>query len=370
MNQLMECMVDAVREDHYRQFGGVKADTEVLLLSQIRQVAVPKSSRAVQRDSLSNIRQERGEGVRKFCGRIRAIALVCEFETECGCGKKASYMDLQIKDKVVSGLHDTEIKTAVLSHRDINKWDLEDLLGYVESKEAGKKSVTVMGGSGSVSGVFKKKDDQKKKSSPEKKGQSGGCENCGRSHGDKECWTKSKTCFNCDKTGHLSAKCRQPKKEKGKAVKQVDTEEKKDTVESVQQDEHWISEVAVSDFMCDNKPFTVYTNDSFHKDDKKYARKASKPKKSRGYLTRNGMMVNMLFGVIVAGTSVLGTGDMKVGHNVFDGNNWVSRSARGKPMVSLRSRIDLCSYDDLGVRRPGVMGDQVKSTFMADTGAQ
>ena len=68
---------------------------------------------------------------------------------------------------------------------------------------------------------------------------------------------KGKTCFNCDKTGHLSVKCRQPKKEKGKVVKQVDTEENKDRVESVQQDEHWISEVDVSDFMCDNKPFTV-----------------------------------------------------------------------------------------------------------------
>ena len=104
----------------------------------------------------------------------------------------------------------------------------------------------------------------------------------------------------------------------------------------------------------------MYTNDSFHKDDKKYARKASKmvtqSKKSRGYSRRNGMMVNMLFGVIVAGTSVLGTGDIRLGHNVFDGNTWVSRSARGKPMVSLRSRTDLCSYDDLGVRRPRVLG--------------
>ena len=76
--QLMECMSEVVREDHYRQFGGKKVGTEAELLEQVKQVAVPKSSRAVQRDSLSSIRQERGEGVRKFCGRIRAVALVCE----------------------------------------------------------------------------------------------------------------------------------------------------------------------------------------------------------------------------------------------------------------------------------------------------
>ena len=76
--QLTECMVESVREDHYRQFGGSEVGTEKVLLDQIKQVAVPKSSRAVQRDSLNLIKQERGEGVRKFCGRIRAVALVCE----------------------------------------------------------------------------------------------------------------------------------------------------------------------------------------------------------------------------------------------------------------------------------------------------
>ena len=385
VGQLMECMVDAVREDHYRQFGGTKAETEKELLEQIKQVAVPKSSRAVQRDSLTNIKQERGEGVRKFCGRIRAVALVCEFETECVCGKTTSYMDLQIKDKVVSGIYDGEIKTDILSHQDINKWGLEDLLSYVESKEAGKKSATVMGGSGSVSGVFKKREERRKTSS-ENKGQPGGCENCGRTHGKNgECWAKEKTCYNCDKTGHLSAKCRQPRKAKGKMVKQVDTEEKKDTVESVQQeDDHWIAGVDVSDKIFANKPFTVYTGDSFVKDAKetsetvaqaresfvKDAKKSSKTaRKSRGYSIESGMVVNTLFGAIVAGASVLGTGDMRLGHNVFNGNTWVSKSARGKPMITLRSRIDLSSYDDLGVRRPRVLGDQVKSGFMADTGA-
>ena len=247
--QLMECMLEGVREDHYRQFGGAKVESGEVLLEQVKQVAVPKSNRAVQRDSLNSVRQERGEGVRKFCGRIRAVALVCEYEVECGCSKKNSYMDCVIKDKVIAGLGDGEIKTEVLSHREVNKWTLKELLAYIESKEAGKKSATVMGGSGTVSGVFKKREDKKKPG--KRKPQAGGCDNCGRSHGkDGVCPAKDRQCFNCEKTGHLAFKCRQPKKEKNK-VKKVDVEEKKDTVGAVV-DDHWIGGVNVSDNIYEN----------------------------------------------------------------------------------------------------------------------
>ena len=84
-------------------------------------------------------------------------------------------------------------------------------------------------------------------------------------------------------------------------------------------------------------------------------------------------MVNVLFGAIVAGTSVLGSQeglkDTKLGHHIHNGGSWVHKKAKGKPMITLRSRVDLPSYDELGLKRPRVMGDQVRSNFMADTGA-
>ena len=68
INQLMECMTEIVREDHYRQFSGIEADTEAEVLQHVKQVAVKKANRAVLRDSLVMIKQERGETVRKFVG--------------------------------------------------------------------------------------------------------------------------------------------------------------------------------------------------------------------------------------------------------------------------------------------------------------
>ena len=74
-SQLMECMVETVREDHYRQYGEAHADSLEVLLEQVKQVSVKKSNRAVLRDSLYNLKQERGEPIRKFVGRIRSIAV-------------------------------------------------------------------------------------------------------------------------------------------------------------------------------------------------------------------------------------------------------------------------------------------------------
>ena len=74
-------------------------------------------------------------------------------------------------------------------------------------------------------------------------------------------------CFNCEKTGHLASKCRQPRKQRGTA-KTVETkdETKEDTVESVEveQDKHWICGVTESDmyndFIDENKSSNVLSD--------------------------------------------------------------------------------------------------------------
>ena len=260
INQLMECMTEVVREDHYRQFSGSEVVTEAEVLEQIKQVAVKKANRAVLRDSLVMIKQERGETVRKFVGRVRALAVVCELTEACTCSKQVSYMEARVKDQVMSGLVDQDIKTAVLSHRLINNWTLDELVLYVESKEAGKLSLGMM--SGSASRVDDKKQPPGSASRVDDKKQSKErCKNCNRFHGrEKECPAKSLRCFNCDNTGHVSACCRKEKKPARKeAAKVVDTEKEGDTAGAVSTvDSHWICNVSGSDFY-ENKQDTKYS---------------------------------------------------------------------------------------------------------------
>ena len=142
-------------------------------------------------------------------------------------------MNTAIKDRVVSGLVDGDIKTSVLSHREVNKWTLDDLVGYVETKEAGKTAVSLMGGSGSTAGVFNKKPETGKKPFKDvKDDKKPRCDNCGRAHGRSgPCPAEKLKRFNCEMQGHLASKCKKPKKPRENA-RQVDAEpEKQETVE-------------------------------------------------------------------------------------------------------------------------------------------
>ena len=92
------------------------------------------------------MKQEKGEPVRKYVGRVRNLALVSEYMVACGCGKTVSYAEQVIKDQVIAGLQDPDIKVDVLSHDKVNVWTLPDLVNFVESKETGKLSMAILGG--------------------------------------------------------------------------------------------------------------------------------------------------------------------------------------------------------------------------------
>ena len=144
--QLRECMIDSVREDHHNQFSGIKVEYEAELLLQVKSVAVKKANWPVDRDGLAKMRQEKGEPVRKYVGRVRKLALVREYMVACGCSKTVSYAEQVIKDQVIAGLQDPDIKVDVLSHDKVNVLTLlPDLVNFVESKETGKMSMAIRG---------------------------------------------------------------------------------------------------------------------------------------------------------------------------------------------------------------------------------
>ena len=382
VDQLLECLAEPVREDHYRQFAGVKEKDLVTVMEQVRQVAVRKANRAVIREKMGTTKQERGEGVRKFAGRIRALAIVSGFEVTCSCSKKVSYMEEAVKDKVIGGMVDTDVKTAVLGHKEVNTWSLEEMLIYIEAKEAGKVSVSLMGGQASAAAVSSSSSSRssstwKNKDKESKPGAK--CDKCGRSHPEKPCPAREMKCFNCDKKGHLASKCHQPKKQQG-AAKAVETKEEKsnkddEAVEAVvmENDKHWICGVtectSSDDFIDDNKAFKVLSDQTDFKQRRplKKGRTLRKGRHSEG--VNIGHLGNLL-GLIMVGTTLLGSqGRPMLKHHVFNGKTWEQRRARPKPTVSLVTSVSLESYDELGVRRPRVLGDKVSTPFMTDTGA-
>ena len=79
ITQLMECCCESIRRDHHRTFSradgdAVSAVTEVQRLQELKQLAVRKKNKAVNRVKLATLRQDKGEPVRKFTGRVHSLA--------------------------------------------------------------------------------------------------------------------------------------------------------------------------------------------------------------------------------------------------------------------------------------------------------
>ena len=83
--QLMECCCEQLRREHHRTFpkGDGGAVTETKKLEQLKQLCVRKKNRAVNRVKLGTMKQDKGEPVRKFAGRVMSLANVSEYSVAC-----------------------------------------------------------------------------------------------------------------------------------------------------------------------------------------------------------------------------------------------------------------------------------------------
>ena len=165
ITQLMECCCEGIRRDHHRTFSRAEGDessavTETARLQELKQLAVRKKNKAVNRVKLGTLKQDKGEPVRKFSGRVRSLAAVSEYLVNCkGCKKDVSYSEEVIMDQIIRGLAQSDIQKDVLSHIDGDNLTLEKLLTFVEGKESGQASQGLLSsgvGSGNVVNTDKK----------------------------------------------------------------------------------------------------------------------------------------------------------------------------------------------------------------------
>ena len=112
--QLMECCCEQLRRDHHRTYPktGVGTVAEESRLAELKQLAVRQKNRMVNRVKLGTLRQDKGEPVRKFAGRVRSLATVSEYKVSCKtCQVSIPYTEPVIMDQVIAGLADLQLWT-------------------------------------------------------------------------------------------------------------------------------------------------------------------------------------------------------------------------------------------------------------------
>ena len=138
--QLLECCEETLRKDLTRTFGALNSSDETTILDHMKTLAVRQENVMVARCHLQQMTQDRDEPVRTFAARIRGQAGVCRFEVDCpACTHTINYSDIMVRDAIIRGLEDSEIRLDILSESD-QDMSLEKALQLIEAKESGKRS--------------------------------------------------------------------------------------------------------------------------------------------------------------------------------------------------------------------------------------
>ena len=119
----------------------LKSDTEIVskplqeLLSAMRRLAVIPVATGVLLSDLMQMRQLRDEPYRAFAARVRGKADTCAFTVDCTCGLKVNYTDHMIRDTLLNGIADDEIRREILGGADVLTRAVNEIVALVESKE-------------------------------------------------------------------------------------------------------------------------------------------------------------------------------------------------------------------------------------------
>ncbi|RLJ22719.1 hypothetical protein DJ031_00325, partial [bacterium endosymbiont of Escarpia laminata] len=224
--QLLECCDEQLRKDVTRSIGMGRTLTdrpEEEILTLVRTLAVREENTMVARVTLHNMRPDRDETVRSFSARIRGQAGVCKFSLPCpNCTQTVNYTEEVLRDVVIRGLEDPEIQLDLLGDKN-QDMNFEEVLRFVEAKEAGKRSasrlVDTHGAEAAKSSYTRKRLDRLQRQHEPRAGSTdqNPCSYCGKKgHGRNapqdirrtECPAYNSTCTACHKKHHFEVVCR------------------------------------------------------------------------------------------------------------------------------------------------------------------
>ena len=410
ITQLLECCTEPLRRDHHRTFSGARAApaTEAIVVAELKQIAVCKRNKAVNRVKLSTLKQDKGEPIRKFAGRVRSLAAVNGYSVKCTgaeCGQDVSYTEPVIMDQLIAGLADGEIQKDVLSHTEADTWDLEKLLKYVEGKESGLSSQVLMSGSGGGAVGVVKPAQRRAQGQGQK-----ACFSCGEKHprGPGNCKAAGVSCDYCGKIGHLSKVCFSKKGKtlqdgpkdaavsdnvdncslfirnkdmlySGVIIEKEAKDEIKDGLKKLPAQDCISKEAIIVEGQgCLNSNSDIpsprskklLAQDCKIKDGAKKLLKERKDPLPALYDYNKALdtILTVMVGSAIASTTMT---SKTLHHQVFDreSQRWQQRPARRKPFIKVKMRVDKESCKLHGARNMNVKTQVTEDRGMADTGA-
>ena len=175
--------------------------------------------------------------VTQFVGRLKAQALLCDYNVECNCGLRVSYADQMVSQRLLSGAANPEHQSKVLGEADELK-TLKQKVDKMISLEATDEATTkirapLASRSGPIKSSKYRREQKNKLIGPQRKVEEGAdadkpsatrprrpeerkrqCRGCGRnthpngkSMARSDCPAWGKTCNSCKRPNHFDKVC-------------------------------------------------------------------------------------------------------------------------------------------------------------------
>ena len=139
---LLSCCSQDLKSSVERADPAVTTKAESEVLAAIKRHAVISVAVSVLRTELLVMKQDHGENVLAFASRALGKARNCRLTVRCPHESNVDYSEEMVKQVVLAGMYDDEIRRKVLSTASIDDKSLNETIAIIEMEEMASRSMT------------------------------------------------------------------------------------------------------------------------------------------------------------------------------------------------------------------------------------
>ena len=164
-DQLFQCCERSLQRLLLKENHVIIEQGEDALLEAMKKMAVIKVATSIRRANLLSLTQDHGEPFREFYANVRSSACTCNFQVKClhNCCQNqppVDYTSQVVKDVLISGIADSEIRKDVLGWSSLDEKTDKEIVAFVEEKEIARNALT--GSSNAAASGYRKRNSQPK----------------------------------------------------------------------------------------------------------------------------------------------------------------------------------------------------------------
>ena len=134
-SHFFQCTGDELGDSLLKTAPSMVSKPTSVVMAAMKSLAVIVVATGVMRAGLVCMQQDRDESFRAFAARVRGKAETCAYITKCTCLREVDFTDSIIRDVLMVGIADLDIRREVLGTSAILERALNDVISLVESKE-------------------------------------------------------------------------------------------------------------------------------------------------------------------------------------------------------------------------------------------